>query len=107
MVIKVEHTFKGLVFNIILTETCTSIMDSYLITNRNDMHEFLRELKTNYTDENLALNIRTENGMVDEWLVHNLLCNLGILPDRTCDVDLNTNQAWYIRVLYKILAFFC
>lgn len=93
-------------YKVSLTETCTSIQNSNIMGKRNDMNNFLNILKKDYSDKNLAINKRTNKSMIREWCAHNLLCNKGILENRTCCVDLNINQKWYVKLGYFILNIF-
>ena len=89
-----------------LSETCTSIIDSYRLKYKSDMYLFLNDLKCANTKKELALNQRETKDMVNEWAVHNLFYNIGILKDRTRSVDLNYPQSKLMKMLYSIISLF-
>lgn len=103
-------TMKRLVFNykdsIFVTEASkdnTTIFGSYRIKSPDDMEAILTQIGLECPVE-WAINKRTIFSMIQEWRVHNLLYSLGIFKSRTGDVDLNTDQPWYIKVLYFIIS---
>ena len=49
---------------------------------------------------------RTMRSLKREWAAHNLLYNMGIMKDRTKDVDLDYPQKWYIKVAYFFVGSF-
>lgn len=97
--------YKPFVLKVHLSEACTTIIDSYLVTGRKDMKEVLRVIRTDVEDDKaLAIHKRSLSSMIKEWRVHNLLYSLGIKRDRTKSVDLNINQPWYVKAAYAILS---
>lgn len=102
---KIYIAYKPFVLKVHLSEACTTIIDSYLVTSRKDMKEVLRVIKTDVEDDKaLAIHKRSLSSMIEEWRVHNLLYSLGIERDRTKSVDLNINQPWYVKAAYAILS---
>lgn len=96
---------KHLLLKAHLSESCTTIIDSYQVTSRKDMKEVLKVLREDAEDNKaLAIHKRSISSMINEWRVHNLLYSFGIQKDRTKSVDLNMGQPWYVTVLYTILS---
>ena len=95
--------YSEYIINVLLSTNNTSITDSYRIRGINDMVNVLKKIR-NTCDDSYAIHKRSIFGMVNEWRVHNLLYSLGILRDRVGSVDLNTNQPWYVKLLYTILS---
>lgn len=60
----------------------------------------------NYKEAKSAIDNVGVFNLINEWRAHNLLYKLGIEKDRTKSVDLNTDNSWYIKVLYTILSIF-
>ena len=81
MQINTTIKYNNVDYKVSLTETCTSIQNSNIMNKRSDMDNFLNILKKDYSDKNLAINIRTNKSMVREWCGHNLLCDKGILKN--------------------------
>lgn len=67
------------------------------------MEEILSLIRDEVSSD-MAVHKRNLFSMIYEWRTHNLLYALGIAKDRTGSVDLNTNQPWYIKVLYAIIS---
>lgn len=99
---KLVVTYKGLFFSVICSDVNTHIEDSWRITGRSDMKEFLNIIRE-MTPEEEAVNKRSVKSMVREWRAHNLLYRLGLFKSHTKDVDLNTGQPWYISVAYFLI----
>ena len=85
------------------SENNTTIFDSYRVKNLQDMNILIYCIKVK-TSEKYAINKRSVSSMVNEWRVHNLLYSLGVLRNRTKDVDLNIDQSWYMKILYLVLS---
>lgn len=96
-------THKDFVLKVNISEDCTTILDSYKVKSPWDMESILYYIKAE-SSADMAVNKRSISSMIYEWRVHNLLYALGILRDRTCSVDLNLNQPWYIKALYAIIS---
>lgn len=94
---------KDFILKVHASENNTTIFDSHLVKSPWDMKSIICLIKSKVSD-NCAIKKRSISGMVYEWRVHNLLYSLGILRDRVKDVDLNTNQPWYVKALYFILS---
>lgn len=96
---------NNFILRVNVSENNTTIFDSYLVKSPWDMESIIYYIKAKTTDE-YAINRRNIYSMIYEWRTHNLLYSLGIMRDRTRDVDLNTGQPWYSKVLYFILSLF-
>ena len=94
-------------FRISMNDTNIHIHDSFKINNEKDMISVLNQLKELYKGNNdVAINKLTFGEMLAEWKAHNVLCFLSFLKKRTCDVDLNTDNLFLMKLGYKILSFF-
>lgn len=102
--------YKDYILGVVVDETNTCILDSYKVKSISDMRGVLKEIRNKaWVEDGIdgqpqAIHFRTLFSMVNEWRVHNLLYSLGILRDRVGSVDLNTNQPWYVKLLYTILS---
>lgn len=102
--------YKDYILKVTVDKVNTCILDSYKVKSISDMRGVLKEIRNEVwavDDINRypqAIHYRTLFSMVNEWRVHNLLYSLGILRDRVGSVDLNTNQPWYIKLLYTVLS---
>lgn len=94
---------KDFILKVHATENNTTIFDSHQVKSPWDMESIIYYIKAE-TSAEYAINKRNISSMIYEWRVHNLLYSLGILKSRVKDVDLNTNQPWYIKVLYFIIS---
>lgn len=94
---------KNFILKVDASEDNTTIFDSYKVKKSFDMKSIIYYIRDN-TPKEYAINVRSIPGMVREWRVHNLLYSLGLFKDRTRDVDLNTGQPRYAKVLYFILS---
>lgn len=94
---------KDFILRVHASENNTTILDSHQVKRPSDMKSLLYSIKTGLPDT-YAINRRGIFGMINEWRVHNLLYSLGMFKDRTKDVDLDTDQPWYMSVLYFILS---
>lgn len=100
---KIIVTHKNFVLKVHISEDNTTIFDSYQVKSPWDMESIIYYIKREASDD-MAINKRNISSMIYEWRTHNLLYSLGILKDRVKDVDLNTNQPWYVKALYFILS---
>lgn len=100
---KLIVTHKDFILKVHASENNTCIFDSYKVKSPWDMKSILYYIKAE-TSAKYAINKRNISSMIYEWRTHNLLHSLGILRDRVKDVDLNTGQPWYIKMLYFILS---
>lgn len=99
----IEH--KDFILKVNSSENNTTIFDSYKVSKSSDMKSIIKGIRTK-APKNYAINKRSIFGMINEWRVHNLLYSFGIKRDRTKDVDLDTEQPWYMKVAYFILSTF-
>lgn len=82
------------------------IEDSYLY-DKQEMKSCLNTIRELYSDVCDVLKNRTDNDMMREWCLHNVLYRLGYQQDRTRDVDLDWPQKWYYRIGYFIFGGIC
>ena len=87
--------------NMKVYDNVITIYDSYLMTKKEFMNTlyFMRRI---YIDNKVLLN-RNNYSLLCEWAVHKVLFKLGILKDRTKDVDLNLFSSIFINIIYCIL----
>lgn len=95
--------YKGSVLKARATENNTTIFDSHIVKSFSGMRSLIYYMRGNAPKE-YAIRRRSVTGMIHEWRVHNLLYELGLFRSRTKDVDLNTDQSWYAKVLYFIIS---
>lgn len=86
-----------------ISDDNTTIFDSYKVHNYSDMRGIINAIKDE-ANKLCAIHNRSVSGMIYEWRVHNLLYSLNICKDRTKDVDLESNQPWYMKTIYFILS---
>lgn len=84
----------------------THIKDSYKVKRIKDMKGILLAIQHELEGNDMAINNRSIDSMINEWRVHNLFYSLSIKKDRTKSVDLDINQPWYIKLGYKVLSIF-
>ena len=91
-------TSKGAVAEIVFAEN--SVKNSYLCTKR-DRIEILCFIRYRMSVRNKIVSLSDMSG---EWAVHNLAHKLGILRERSADVDLDYlgDNRWYIKTLSVI-----
>lgn len=75
------------------------IVDSYKITDRKTMEDFVKE---NLSGE--PFNCRSIKSYVREWRAHNLLYKWKIKIESSKDVDLDINESKWRRFCYFILS---
>lgn len=104
------HTMKKVIIEynqyfikVHLTESNTSILDSYRIKSISDMINVLKKIRET-CDDSYAIHKRNIFSMVNEWRAHNLLYSLHIKRDRTGSVDLDTGQNICMKTAYTILS---
>lgn len=73
------------------------IIDSYLVTDKKRMIEYLNQLPLERVN-------RTFKSCLNEWIAHNRLYNLGLFKNHTSDCDLTMNESLFRRVCYWILS---
>lgn len=98
--------YKDLVVKLNLSESCTSIIDSYRIKKIKDMKNIINMVREQNSDPNLCINKRKIFGMITEWRSHNLLYALGIQRERTKTVDLEEKQSFFLKIAYFIMSIF-
>lgn len=100
---KLIISYNNFILRVHISENNVTIFDSFRVKKLDDMKFIIYKLRGGYSSK-YAIHKRSVNSIVHEWRVHNLLYSLGIMKNRTKDVDLNINQPWYIKVLYLILS---
>lgn len=73
------------------------IVDSYLVTDKKRMIEYLKQLPLEKVD-------RSFKSCLNEWIAHNRLYNLGLFKNHTSDCDLTQNESRFRRACYWILS---
>ena len=87
--------------DILESETCVTVLNSYLLETDDDIWSCVNFLWENC--EGLA-NSRTNISVFNEIRVHNLLYKRHFKEERTRHTDLEINQNWFMRLLYAIVA---
>lgn len=80
------------------------LQDSYEITRKNAMRNFLYNIREDYEDECKVLQNRTDDSLVNEWVGHNNLYKLHLFRDRTASVDLQVPVKWYEPIVWWLLS---
>lgn len=101
---KIIIEYNDLLIKVSCSKDSTSIQDSYRIKDYINMRDILIKIRMQVNDEELAINKRSLKSMIKEWRVHNLLYSFGIERDRTCTVDIEAKQSWYVKLLYTIIS---
>lgn len=78
----------------------TTIYGSYKIHHIDEMKMILNYIRKKFPES--SINKRSNFSMINEWRSRNLLYALGIHPDRTKHVDLNTNNSIWMKIGYFI-----
>lgn len=78
------------------------IIDSYKITDKQVMLDFIDELREKYKE----FQVRTSLSYYREWKAHNTLYKLGLFKSHTKDVDLNIDEKLSKRICYFIISLF-
>ncbi len=91
--------------NAITTPTNTHIVDSVTVTTKNDMRQFLAQIRATASPE-MAVNRRDLESMVREWRSHNLFYALHVFRSRMKDVDLELKQPWWRELFCRVVSFF-
>ena len=100
---KVIIEYNQYIIKVHLTESNTSIIDSYRVKSISDMINVLKKIRK-ICDESYAIHKRSIFSMVNEWRAHSLLYSLHIKRDRTGSVDLNIGQNICMKIAYTILS---
>lgn len=100
----VSLDFEGL--HIDVSTKNIHIVDSYTIKMRETMRCVLVDLKEYLELKYIVspFDHRSIKSMVNEWVAHNNLYKLGYKRERTCSVDLNYPQKWYMPILYWLFS---
>jgi len=88
-----------------VTPTNTHIIDSCLITSKEDMRAYLQELRDTSAPE-MAVNQRDLESQVREWRSHNFFYKFHVFRSRTKDVDLELKQSWPRELFCRVVSFF-
>lgn len=73
------------------------IIDSYLVTDKKRMIEYLDQLPLEKVN-------RSFKSCLNEWIAHNRLYNLGLFKNHTSDCDLTQDESLFRRACYWILS---
>lgn len=107
---KLKNSIKFIVngMTIILTTDNIHIQDSFKVKYRKEMRTILDEMLIQIKECQITMdtpfNHRSIESMVNEWLAHNNLYQLGYKVEQTGHVDLNYPQPWYITLAYWFLS---
>lgn len=88
--------------NISVTKDNLTIHDSFMVASENEMKEILLQVKEEHA-ECRVFDKRSIDNLVNEWMSHNLLFELGFMMAHTQHVDLESNQRWFLRFPYFLL----
>ena len=95
---EVSVPFTGLTYTV--TKNNIRITDSCNI-RKNDFTGVLDLIRREYPG-NQVLNNRSDKSLEREWCVHNWCYAHGIAKERTCSVDLNWPQRWWVKAIYAV-----
>lgn len=73
------------------------IIDSYLVTDKKRMIEYLNQLPLEKVN-------RSFKSCLNEWIAHNRLYNLGLFKNHTSDCDLTQGESKFRKAFYWILS---
>ena len=85
-----------------LYPTYSKIINSYLISTKNDYKELIDILITSRKSLNYAIS-RSNKSYECEVRAHNRLYKLGLFKSHTKDTDLEENIKWYLDLLFRII----
>jgi hypothetical protein len=91
--------------NATTTPTNTHIVDSCLVTSKEDIRAYLQKLRDASSPE-MAVNQRDMESQVREWRSHNFFYKFHVFRSRTKDVDLELKQSWYRELFCRVVSFF-
>ena len=91
--------------NATTTPTNTHIVDSCLVTSKEDIRAYLQELRDASASE-MAVNQRDMESQVREWRSHNFFYKFHVFRSRTKDVDLELKQNWLRELFCRVVSFF-
>lgn len=95
-------TYKG--FDILVTDNCITIFDSYTTADRTLIRNILQYVKSQ-APNNVTKN-RSIFSLCNEWIAHSLLYKFGIAKSHTRDVDLEFPQLIFYTIAWTILGTF-
>ena len=85
-----------------LYPTYSKIINSYLISTKNDYKELIDILITCRKNSNYLIS-RSNKSYECEVRAHNRLYKLGLFKSHTKDADLEENIKWYKELFYNII----
>ena len=91
--------------NATTTPTNTHIVDSCLVTSKEDIRAYLQKLRDASSPE-MAVNQRDMESQVREWRSHNFFYKFHVFRSRTKDVDLELKQNWLRELFCRVVSFF-
>ena len=91
--------------NATTTPTNTHIVDSCLVTSKEDIRAYLQKLRDVSSPE-MAVNQRDMESQVREWRSHNFFYKFHVFRSRTKDVDLELRQSWLRELVCRVVSFF-
>ena len=91
--------------NATTTPTNTHIVDSCLVTSKEDIRAYLQKLRDASSPE-MAVNQRDMESQVREWRSHNFFYKFHVFRSRTKDVDLELKQSWLRELFCRVVSFF-
>ena len=91
--------------NATTTPTNTHIVDSCLVTSKEDIRAYLQKLRDASSPE-MAVNQRDMESQVREWRSHNFFYKFHVFRSRTKDVDLELRQSWLRELFCRVVSFF-
>lgn len=89
----------------ILTEENTHIVDSCEVKSKEEIMDYLTQLRGK-TSLEMSINQRSMESLVDEWRAHNLFQGLHVFRCRTYDVDKERHQSWLREAFCHVVSFF-
>ena len=87
---------------IIYTKDNTKVIDSYKITDRNEIRKQVLWIIEERKIRKYPIT-RTVNSYVREWVGHNRLYEIGYKQNHTKDVDLNENNSKLEELIWLII----
>ena len=81
----------------------TQVQGSWRVRSPRTIDRYLRRFR-NKSPEGCTLRTRSMRSLAREWMAHNLLHSLGIKPERTADVDFETDTGKAKAAAYFALA---
>lgn len=101
---KYRTEIQGLIITV--SKKNINIKDSYKIDNPILMESILAVLKDELEENHVEspFDKRSISSMVREWISHNNAYKVGYKESRTCNLDLNYPQKWYVPIIYWFLS---